>query len=171
MSPFCWLIVIFVQSKSEFTQLTLVTMRLYQHFIRVLKLVLTDDNMMFLLFLWWILTTAGSYKAICGPRGPWVPPATQGHQNVFSCGGINILCHSAIHTEYNSSYFSDVYVFLLQLFDIWSSIRATWFPSSFTSLWNQYGVELKNSRIKNVTTDSQTFTRHWFIAEQIASIA
>lgn len=60
---------------------------------------------------------------------------------------------------------------VLIFFYIWGSIRGTWFLSCFTSLWNQYGVELKNSRIKNVTTDSQTVTRHWFIAEQVAPIA
>lgn len=55
---------------------------------------------------------------------------------------------------------------LLQLADIWGGIKGSWFPSGFTSLWNQYGVEL-NKKIKK---QQNTECNHWSIEVRRALI-
>lgn len=74
-----------------------------RQFIRVLKLKLSDDNMMLLLTLWWRWTTAGSYKAITFTLRSMSPICHTGTQNVLGHREINKLCHSEICVEYNSS--------------------------------------------------------------------
>lgn len=52
-----------------------------------------------------------------GPEGPRQPPATQKHQNVLSHGRVDMLCHSPIQTEYNSSCYSGTYCSSLLIYE------------------------------------------------------
>ena len=55
---------------------------------------------------------------ICSLQGPRAPPATQGHQKLLSHGEINTLCHSAIHTEHNSSCYPGTYCFSSLIYEV-----------------------------------------------------
>lgn len=69
---------------------------------------------------------------------PWVPSATQGHQNVLGHGEINKLCHSKIHTEYNSSCYSGTYCFSLLIYEVAYCKRhliSLWLHLALESIW------------------------------------
>lgn len=94
--------------KTEHHIMVLVSVRMRHHFIRLLKLVWGDKGM-FPLLAWWLTTTVA----------PKVPKYHLPHSdNVFSCREINNLCHSAIHTEYNSSSHSATYCFSFLIYEV-----------------------------------------------------